>query len=164
MLIYERGLETRTQTSPLDTVRIKNHKTQEQLKRVTSISVKHKTSHKLVTGPSWLILSLVSVLNVCLVGVSCWIVVRWCNYWYSTAVTLKCYLATDWNYHWDHLRDNILIAHRADTDGFLTFKASCQHWFTKLIPSQYYNYFKHYILPSWYKKTTLLSFKRLCQE
>lgn len=52
MLIYERGLETRTQTSPLDTVRIKNRKTQEQLKRVTSIRVKHKTSHKLPTGTS----------------------------------------------------------------------------------------------------------------
>lgn len=40
MLIYE-CLKTRTQTSPLDTVKIKNHGTREQLKRVTSISVKH---------------------------------------------------------------------------------------------------------------------------
>lgn len=138
MLIYECGLETRTQTSPLDTVRIKNHKTQqEQLKRVTSIGVKHKTSHKLPAGTSRLSLSLVRVLNVWLVGVSCCIIVRWCNYWHSTAVALKCYLASDWNSHWDHLRDNILIACRANTDGFLTFKASCQHWFTKLIPAYY---------------------------
>lgn len=103
MLIYERGLETRTRTSPLDTVRIKNHKTQEQLKRVASISVQHKTSHKLPTATSWLIHSLVRVLNVCSVGVSCWIIVRPCNYCHSMDVTLKCYLASDWNYHWDHL-------------------------------------------------------------
>lgn len=41
MLIYERGQETRPQTASLDTVRIKNQKTQEELRRVTSISVKH---------------------------------------------------------------------------------------------------------------------------
>lgn len=52
MLIYECGQETRTQSSLLDSVRIKNHKTQKQLKRVTGISVKHKTPHKYLTGTS----------------------------------------------------------------------------------------------------------------
>ena len=52
MLIYEPGQETRTQTASLDTVRIKKQKTQEELRRVTSLSVKHLTSRKLLTGSS----------------------------------------------------------------------------------------------------------------
>lgn len=51
--------------------------------RVTGIRVKHKTHHKLLTGTSWLIFSLVRLLNVCLASVSSWITVRWCNYWHS---------------------------------------------------------------------------------
>lgn len=50
---------------------------------VTSISVKHKTHHKLLTGTSWLIFSLVRLLNVCLASVSSRITGRWCNYWHS---------------------------------------------------------------------------------